>query len=171
VVSFTRWPFYPQRRSLLYPLNKRMGGSQSWFGCSGKEKKVPSLPLLGIKPWSSSPWPSHYTDWVTGKDTKIEHSGLRPHLSQPFRTMYFTAFMFNNQFSYFSLLYRGRFKYHTSCILWPWTLLQSDIKCLHENKCVLHWSKHIFKMHYLQFCTPWKLWCSFSSDTNLMFQS
>jgi hypothetical protein len=26
------------------------------------KKKIPSLPLLGIKPQSSSLWPSHYTD-------------------------------------------------------------------------------------------------------------
>jgi hypothetical protein len=30
-----------------------------------KRKKIPSLPLLGIEPWSSSPYPSHYTHWDT----------------------------------------------------------------------------------------------------------
>jgi len=36
-------------------LNSRLGGPQSWSEHGGKEKKIPSLPLLGIKHWSSSP--------------------------------------------------------------------------------------------------------------------
>jgi len=31
-----------------------MGEPQSWSGHSGKKKKIPSLPLLGNEPWSTS---------------------------------------------------------------------------------------------------------------------
>jgi len=39
-----------------------VSGSQSWSGRGGKEKKF--LPLPGMEPQSSSPWPSHCIDWA-----------------------------------------------------------------------------------------------------------
>jgi hypothetical protein len=36
VVSFMPWPLYPQGRNPLYPLDRKVGGFQSWFGCSGR---------------------------------------------------------------------------------------------------------------------------------------
>jgi hypothetical protein len=56
VVSFTPWPLYPQRKSPWYPLNRRLGGTQSRFERSGEEKN--SQPLPGIEPPSPSPHPS-----------------------------------------------------------------------------------------------------------------
>jgi len=43
-------PLYLWRKSLQYPSYRRMGGSQSWSGHTGEEKK--SLPLPGIKSMS-----------------------------------------------------------------------------------------------------------------------
>jgi len=43
----------PQGKSPWYPLDGRLGGPQR-SGCGGEEKIIPSLPVLGIKPWSSS---------------------------------------------------------------------------------------------------------------------
>jgi len=40
-------PLYPQEKNPCYPLDRRLGGPESWSACSGKEKK--SQPLLGIK--------------------------------------------------------------------------------------------------------------------------
>jgi hypothetical protein len=41
VVSFTPWPLYPQGKSPWYPLDRRLGGMQSWSGCS--EEKISQL--------------------------------------------------------------------------------------------------------------------------------
>jgi len=43
------WPHYP-----WYPLDRRLGGPQSWYEHSGREEKIPALPLPGTKPQSSS---------------------------------------------------------------------------------------------------------------------
>jgi len=53
VISFMLQPLYSFGKSPQYPLDKRLGGTQScsWFG--GKEKK--SLPLQGIETWLSIP--------------------------------------------------------------------------------------------------------------------
>jgi len=48
VISFTS-----QGKSPQFPLDRRLGGPQSWSGCGGEEKN--SQPLLGIKP----PNPDH----------------------------------------------------------------------------------------------------------------
>jgi len=48
VVSFTLRPLYPQRYNPWYPLDRKLGGPQSWSGCSGEEKNSHSLP--GLKP-------------------------------------------------------------------------------------------------------------------------
>jgi len=45
---------YPQGKSPWYPLDRSLGGPQSQSGCGSKKKKIPSLPLPGIEPWSSS---------------------------------------------------------------------------------------------------------------------
>jgi len=57
VVSIMHWQLYPQK-SQLYPLNKRLGGSQSWSGHSGEVKCL--LDLLRFKLWSLLQ-SSHYT--------------------------------------------------------------------------------------------------------------
>jgi hypothetical protein len=44
-----------------YPLDRRLGGSQSPPGHWRREK---SVSVMGIEPRSSSPWPSHCTDWA-----------------------------------------------------------------------------------------------------------
>jgi len=42
-------PLYPWVNSPQDPFNRRLGGPQSWSGCSGKEKKY--LPVPGIEPF------------------------------------------------------------------------------------------------------------------------
>jgi hypothetical protein len=55
-----RWVviFTPQSLCPQYPLDMRLGRSQSWFGHGGEEKKI--LFLSGTEPGSSSPYRSHY---------------------------------------------------------------------------------------------------------------
>jgi hypothetical protein len=48
VVSFTLRPLYLQGKSPWYPLDRRLGGSQSRPGHGGEEKN--SQPLLGLEP-------------------------------------------------------------------------------------------------------------------------
>jgi len=50
VVRFTH---YPWDKNTQYPLDRRLGGSQSWSVYDGEEKN--SLPLPGMKPWLSNP--------------------------------------------------------------------------------------------------------------------
>jgi len=38
VVGFTPCPLYPQGKSPHYPLERRLGGPQSWAGCGGEEE-------------------------------------------------------------------------------------------------------------------------------------
>jgi hypothetical protein len=45
--SFTPLPLYPQGKSPWYLLDRRLGGTQSWSGCSGVEKN--SQPLSGLE--------------------------------------------------------------------------------------------------------------------------
>jgi hypothetical protein len=47
VVSFTPWPLYPQGKSPMYPLDRRLGGPQSLSGRGGEEKN--SQPSQGIE--------------------------------------------------------------------------------------------------------------------------
>jgi hypothetical protein len=47
VVSFTPRPIYPP-----YPLDRKLCGPQSQYGCCGEEKNL--FPLPGIEPWSPS---------------------------------------------------------------------------------------------------------------------
>jgi hypothetical protein len=48
MVSFILRPFYPQRKSPRYPLDRRLGGLQSRSGHGGEEKN--SQPLPGLEP-------------------------------------------------------------------------------------------------------------------------
>jgi len=52
VVSATPHPLYPQGKSPQYPLDRRLGGTQSWPGHGVKKKN--SQPLPGIKIQSSN---------------------------------------------------------------------------------------------------------------------
>jgi hypothetical protein len=51
VVSFTPRPLYPQGKSPLYPLDRRLGGSQGLYGRGVEEKN--SQPPPGFEPQSS----------------------------------------------------------------------------------------------------------------------
>jgi len=44
-----------RRKSLLHPLEKRLGGFQNWSGCGDENKTLLSLPLAEKVPSSSSP--------------------------------------------------------------------------------------------------------------------
>jgi len=46
-------PLYLWGKRPWCPLDRRLGGPQSWSVCGGKEKEF--LPLPGIELWSSSP--------------------------------------------------------------------------------------------------------------------
>jgi hypothetical protein len=52
VVSYTNQPLYPQGKSPVYPLNRGLGGPQSWFGGCRKEEVLTQsgLELLVIQP-------------------------------------------------------------------------------------------------------------------------
>jgi hypothetical protein len=58
--SFMPWPPYPWEKSPQYPLDRSLNGPQSQSECDGKGKN--SLPLPGIKPWSSSSLPNRYNE-------------------------------------------------------------------------------------------------------------
>jgi hypothetical protein len=47
------WQLYPQGKSPLYPMDRRLGRPKSQSGCSGEEKN--SQPLPGLKPWIIQP--------------------------------------------------------------------------------------------------------------------
>jgi hypothetical protein len=38
VVSFTPRPLYPKGKSPRYPIYRKLGGTQNWFGRHGDEK-------------------------------------------------------------------------------------------------------------------------------------
>jgi hypothetical protein len=48
VVSFTPRPLYPQGKSTWYPLDRKLGGTQSRSGRGGEQKN--SQPLPGLEP-------------------------------------------------------------------------------------------------------------------------
>jgi hypothetical protein len=50
---------YPQGRNPWYPLDRRLGGHQSWSGCSSEEKNF--QPLLGLEPTIIQPVAQCYT--------------------------------------------------------------------------------------------------------------
>jgi hypothetical protein len=58
VVSFTPRLLYPQRKSPLYPLDRRLGGPQNRYGRGGEEKN--SQPLPGLEPPIIQPVIQHY---------------------------------------------------------------------------------------------------------------
>jgi hypothetical protein len=59
VVSFVPPPLYSQGKNPWYPLDRRMGGSQSRSGCSGEEKTSQLLP--GLEPPIIWPVAQRYT--------------------------------------------------------------------------------------------------------------
>jgi hypothetical protein len=59
LVSFKTQPFYPQEKSPWYPLDRGLGGLQSWSGHGDEEKN--SQPLLGLEPLIIQPIAQHYT--------------------------------------------------------------------------------------------------------------
>jgi hypothetical protein len=59
VVSSTTRPLYSQEKSPWYPLDRRMGGSQSRSGRGGEEKN--SYPLPGLEPLIIQPVAQRYT--------------------------------------------------------------------------------------------------------------
>jgi hypothetical protein len=69
VVSFTPRPVYSRGNSPRYPLDRRLGRPQSWFGHCGVETNVLSLP--GIEPRPCNPYPSLYRLSYSGS---IQHS-------------------------------------------------------------------------------------------------
>jgi hypothetical protein len=60
VVSFTPRPLYPEGKIPWYPLDGRLGGSQSRSGRGGEEKNSHSLP--GFEPPIIQPVDQHYTN-------------------------------------------------------------------------------------------------------------
>jgi hypothetical protein len=54
VVSFTPRPPYPQEKSPLYPLDRRLGGPHSWSGRHGEVKILASTRTRIPTPWSSA---------------------------------------------------------------------------------------------------------------------
>jgi len=45
-----------------YPLHTRLGVPRSWSGCRGEwERYLPLAEISVVVPWSSAPWPGHYT--------------------------------------------------------------------------------------------------------------
>jgi hypothetical protein len=63
IVSFVPQPLYPQGKSPLYPLDRRLGGPQSRSGRRGKVKN--SQPLPGIVPSIIQPVAQPYTTELT----------------------------------------------------------------------------------------------------------
>jgi hypothetical protein len=59
VVSFTPRPLYPQGKSPLYPLDRRLGGPQSRSGRGGEEKNSQHIP--GLEPPIIQPVAQRYT--------------------------------------------------------------------------------------------------------------
>jgi hypothetical protein len=59
VVRFTPRQLYPQGQNPWYPLDRRMGGSQSRAGPGGEEKN--SQPLPGLEPSNIQPVAQRYT--------------------------------------------------------------------------------------------------------------
>jgi hypothetical protein len=55
VVSFTTRPLYPRGKSPQYPLNRRMGGTQSRSGRDGEVNILNPIATRTPTPWSSSP--------------------------------------------------------------------------------------------------------------------
>jgi hypothetical protein len=59
VVSFTPWSLYPQGKSLWYPLDRRLGGSQTRYDRGGEKKIFQLLP--GLEPPIMQPVAQGYT--------------------------------------------------------------------------------------------------------------
>ena len=55
VVNFMPQLLYPQGKEPQYPLNKRLGGPQSWSGHFWRKEKKNPLHLHRFKPWTIQP--------------------------------------------------------------------------------------------------------------------
>jgi hypothetical protein len=72
---FMHRPLYPQGKSSCYPLDRRLGGPQSWSGRGGEERN--SQPLPGLEPPIIQPVAQRYTNelsrllFVVGNIPKI----------------------------------------------------------------------------------------------------
>jgi hypothetical protein len=62
MISFTPRPLYSQGKSPLYPLDRRLGGSQSRYGRC--RIKTNLLRKLGIETRAIQPVARRYTDWA-----------------------------------------------------------------------------------------------------------
>jgi hypothetical protein len=54
---------YPQGKSPWCPLDRRLGGPQSQYGCDGEEKNSQALP--GFEPLIIQPIAQHYTTEIS----------------------------------------------------------------------------------------------------------
>jgi len=75
------------RGKTRYPLYKRLGGPQGWFG---RVRKI--SPPLGFNPWTIQPIASHYTDWAI----MAHNDFVLPSLLLKFKKMPKMNFNFNN---------------------------------------------------------------------------
>jgi hypothetical protein len=75
VVSFTSRPLYPREKSPKYPLDRRLGGLQSWSGRRGEEKILDPYRDSKSDPSVAQPVASRNTDctinFVYGRFIKI----------------------------------------------------------------------------------------------------
>jgi hypothetical protein len=75
VVSFTPRPIYPRGKSPRYPLDRRLGGPQSWSGRC--EEKI--LDLTGTRPPTSAvtqPVASRYTEYAIPAPLKMSADNI-----------------------------------------------------------------------------------------------
>jgi hypothetical protein len=63
-VSFTLRPLCPWGRSPQYPLDRRLDGPQAALDAVEKTEAFTTVGDRTPIPRSSSPWPSHYTNWT-----------------------------------------------------------------------------------------------------------
>jgi hypothetical protein len=90
VFSFTLWSLYAQRKSPRYPLDRRLGGPQSWSGRGSEEKN--SQPLPGLKTLITQPIAQCYTtelSWLPVVTTSLHLFAFFYSYSSNFSFVYF----------------------------------------------------------------------------------
>jgi hypothetical protein len=85
VISFTPRPLYLQGRSPWYPLDRRLGGSQSRSGRGGEEKFPASAGYRTLEPRSSSPSPALYRLSYHGSRGKLSLGITKHHTMKTYR--------------------------------------------------------------------------------------